>query len=109
MALLGKKKKASRALLRHFRSPDGTVWRVAVRAPSSSNAMVVFHHPDGSTSRKDRYAWHVNYGAEARDVTARLREPEVLEALTEENLVLLYRRSMPISTHVPVPESGKGT
>ena len=102
------KKKRSRAM-RDFRSPDGTVWRVAVRAPSFSNAMVVFHHPDGGTSRRDRYAWHLNFGPEARNVTARLSEPDVLESLTDQDLALLYRRSMPIATDVPIPEAGKGT
>jgi hypothetical protein len=101
-------KKAKRGL-REFRSVDGTPWRVAVRSPGSSNAMVVFHHPAGGTSRRDRYAWHLTSGPEARNVTARLKPEEVLESLTDEDLALLYRRSMPISTPVPIPESGKGT
>src|SRR3712207_2361852 len=101
--------KKGRPGLRDFRSPDGIPWRVAVRAPGSSNAMVVFHHPDGRTSRNDRYAWHVTHGPEARDVVARLDPADVLDSLTERDLVLLYRRSMPIFTSIPVPEAGKGT
>ena len=101
-------KKAKRGL-REFRSPDGIAWRVAVRAPSFSNAMVVFHYPDRNTSRRDRYAWHVTHRPEARDVTARLDPEDILDELTEQDLVLLYRRSMPIATEVPIPEAGKGT
>jgi hypothetical protein len=95
--------------LKDFRSPDGTRWRVGVQAPGSSNAMVVFYHPDGRTSRRDRYAWHLTHDSEARDVTARLRPVDVLESLTDRDLALLYRRSMAISTPIPVPEAGKGT
>ena len=95
--------------MREFRSPDGTAWGVEVRSPTSTNAMVVFHHPDGGTSRRDRYAWHITHGPEARDVVARLEPEQVLDSLTEQDLMLLYRRSMPISTDVPMPEAGKGT
>ena len=107
MALLSRKK--AKRDRRPFRSPDGTAWGVAVRAPSSSNAMVVFHHPDGRTRRNDRYAWHLTHGPEARDPVARLKPEDVLESLTDQDLALLYRRSMPIFTPVPVPEAGKGT
>ena len=95
--------------LKDFRSPDGTPWRVGVQAPSSSNAMVVFHHPAAGTRRLDRYAWYYTVRPEARNVTARLNPDEVLDALTTRDLALLYRRSIPISTPVPVPEAGKGT
>jgi hypothetical protein len=95
--------------LKDFRSPDGTAWRVGVQAPSSSNAMVVFYHPAGGTRRLDRYAWHYTLGPEARNVTARLKPDDVLNVLTDRDLALLYRRSIPISTPVPVPEAGKGT
>ena len=95
--------------LKEFRSPDGTRWRVGVQSPSSSNAMVVFYHPDGRTSRRDRYAWHNTTQPEARDVTARLRPDDVLNALGDRDLALLYRRSMSISPPLPIPEAGKGT
>jgi hypothetical protein len=95
--------------LKDFRSPDGIPWRVGVQAPSSSNAMVVFYHPDGSTSRRDRYAWYNTLAPEARNVTARLKPADVLERLTPRDIALLYRRSFPISTPIPVPEAGKGT
>ncbi len=103
MALLSKKGKRA---LREFRSPDGTAWLVSVQSPSSSNAMVVFNHPDGRTSRRDRYAWYNAIAPEARNVTARLTPADVLAALTQPDLALLYRRSFPISTAVPVPEAG---
>ena len=92
--------------LKEFRSPDGTRWRVGVQSPTASNAMVVFYHPDGRSSRRDRYAWHISAGPEARNVTARLEPDDVLDALEPRALALLYRRSMPISTPVPVPELG---
>jgi hypothetical protein len=101
MASANKKPKRGK---RDFRSTDGIPWRVAVRVPGSSNAMVIFEHPDKSSSSKDRYAWHVTYGPEARNVTARLKPDEVLESLTEQDLTLLYRRSMPVTTAVPLPE-----
>lgn len=93
--------------LKEFRSPDGTQWRVGVQAPGSSNAMVVFYHPGGGTARRDRYSWHNTTGPEARDVSARLVPAQVLEALTDGDLALLYRRSMAISTPVPIPEAGR--
>src|SRR5688500_2377176 len=58
--------------MKTFTSHDGTTWKVDVRMPGASNAMIVFRHPDGSTSRKDRYNWILNEGPEARSVTARL-------------------------------------
>jgi len=92
--------------MREFRGPDGTPWRVEVRAPSFSNAMIVFHHPDASSSSRNRYAWYIWQGPEARNVTARLTPEQVLESLTDAELARLFRRSMPISTARPVAEPG---
>ena len=50
-----------------FRDSDGTTWRIDVRAPSASSAMIVFHYPDAGTSRYDRYAWLQSNGPGARD------------------------------------------
>lgn len=86
---------------RSFVAPDGVRWGVDARAPGSSNLMVVFHHPDARTSRRNRYAWHAWSGEEARDVTARLEPKRVLERLTDEQLATLFRRSMPVSVAVP--------
>jgi hypothetical protein len=93
---------------RTFRGPDGTDWRIEVRAPSSSNAMVVFHHPVGGTSRLNRYAWLQIGGPEARDVTGRADKRKVLESLTDDSLALLFRRSMPITTAAPGPNLATG-
>ena len=93
---------------RPFRGPDGTPWEVEVRAPSPSSAMIVFHHPQGGTSRYNRYAWLQSNGPEARDVTSRLDKGRVLESLTDESLALLFRRSMPISTPMPGPNLAAG-
>jgi hypothetical protein len=72
-----------------------------VQSPSSSNAVVVFHHPNGRTARLDRYAWYQENGTRANDVTARLNPSVVLDRLRDEDLKLLFRRSMPINTRWP--------
>jgi len=92
--------------MKEFRGPDGTPWRVEVRAPSFSNAMLVFRHPDASSSSRNRYAWYIWHGTEARNVTARLTATQVLESLTDADVARLFRRSMPISTARPVAEPG---
>jgi len=83
--------------MRTFQSADGVRWRVDVRLPGASNAMVVFRHPNGRTSRLDRYAWTNIDGPEAKDVTARVDPHDVLERLSESDLALLFRRSMRIA------------
>jgi hypothetical protein len=82
---------------RAFTSPDGVQWGVEARSPGASNIMVVFHYPDASTSRRNRYAWINWHGTEARNVTARLEEKKVLDTLTDADLSRLFRRSMPIA------------
>ncbi len=94
---------------RAFAAPDGVEWNVEVRVPGASNAMVVFLHPDASTTSRNRYAWHVAAGAESRDVTARMTAQQVLESLTDADLVRLFRRSMPISSQVPRLEPAIGS
>ncbi|HVE77467.1 MAG TPA: hypothetical protein VNA89_01325 [Gemmatimonadaceae bacterium] len=84
-------------------SPDGTRWGVAVRSPGSSNAMVVFYHPNGQTARLDRYNWYITHGPEARSVTARLSPAKVLDQLDDRQLARLFRRSMPIHTERKAP------
>lgn len=83
--------------IREFNGPDGTKWRVEVKVPGSSNAMVVFHHPGGRTARLDRYSWHQWHGPESRSVTGSLKKDAVMKVLTPPALSLLFRRSMPIS------------
>jgi hypothetical protein len=65
--------------------------------PGASNAMIVFHHPGGKTARLDRYAWDIWNGPESRSVTSRVGADKIMEALTDEKLKLLFRRSMPVS------------
>src|SRR6476661_7866458 len=72
-----------KSMARTYRSPDGVLWTIEVQNPGSSNAMVVFHHPDGGSSRKDRYNWYISRGPEARSVTSRLAIDKVLGALDD--------------------------
>lgn len=83
--------------MKSYRSPDGVLWLVDVALPGSSNAMVIFRHPNGASSRLDRYNWFLSNGPEARSVTARLEPSIVLESLTDADIARLFRRSMPIS------------
>ena len=80
-----------------YRSTDGTVWRVKISNVGASNAIVLFQHPDGETTRKDRYNWYISKGPEAKSVTSRLDPKKVADALTGEDVELLFRRSMPVS------------
>ena len=59
--------------------------------------MIIFRHPDGRTSRLDRYNWVINQGPEARSVTARLVPAQVLEQLDDASIRRLFARSMPVS------------
>jgi hypothetical protein len=83
--------------MREFRSPDGIIWGVDVTLPGSSNAMVLFRHPNGRSARLDRYNWFLSNGPEARSVTSRLLPKQILESLTDADVARLFRRSMAIS------------
>jgi hypothetical protein len=83
--------------MKTWRSPDGTTWVIDVDMPGSSNAMVLFLHPGGGSSRLDRYNWYISNGPEARSVTSRLSKAKVLESLDDAEIAALYRRSMPVS------------
>ena len=76
---------------------DGTTWGVDVQSPGSSNAVIFFRHPDGRTSRLDRYNWIITNGAESRSVTASLDPEQVLEKLDEPTIKRLFARSMAVS------------
>jgi hypothetical protein len=82
---------------RNYTSPDGVDWVVQVMLPGATNAMIVFEHPDGGSSRRDRYNWVNIAGPGARNVTSRADAAAVLHELTDVQIALLYRRSMPIS------------
>ena len=83
--------------MKTFTAPDGTHWQVIVQSPGSSNAMVVFRHPNGVSSRLDRYNWFISQSPEARSVTSRLVPEKVLEGLAGKTLARLFARSMPVS------------
>lgn len=83
---------------RTFETPDGVKWGIEVRSPSASNAMVVFAYPDAESSRRNRYSWYQWEGDEANVVTARLDPRTVMDRLSDADLKLLFRRSMPIYT-----------
>ena len=89
-------------LRKMYRSPDGTEWNVQVQMPGSSNAMVLFRHPDGSSSHRDRYNWYISTGPEARSVTTRLSPEAVLQQLDPAQLATLFSRSIPVS-RPPIP------
>jgi hypothetical protein len=82
-------------------SPDGTTWTVSVESPGSSNAMIVFRHPDGGSSRLDRYNWVITHGPESRSVTSRLSVDAVLDDLDAGTITRLFQRSMPVSRQDP--------
>jgi hypothetical protein len=88
--------------MKTYQSPDGVLWGVKVDLPGSSNAMVIFRHPDGGSSRKDRYNWYISRGPEARSVTSRLSKDKVMAALDETTLAQLFRRSMRVSRPDPL-------
>jgi hypothetical protein len=97
------------AKTRTFTGPDGTSWKVEIQSPGSSNAMVLFRHPDARTTRLDRYAWYITHGAEAHDVTARLDRGRVLDSLGDADVQRLFRRSMPVSTDRRKPAKAPNT
>jgi hypothetical protein len=88
--------------MKTYKSPDGTIWNVDVKSPGSSNAMVVFRHPDALSSRLDRYNWYISNGPESRSVTSRLSPEKVLEHLNASEIAALFRRSMPVSRPDPL-------
>ena len=83
---------------RTYTSPDGTSWTVEIVLPGATNAMIMFEHLDGATSRRDRYNWVNIAGPGARNVTSRAEAAAVMRELTDAQIALLFRRSMPIST-----------
>ena len=81
--------------MRAFQSPDGVTWKVLVQLPSHSGAMLIYQHPDGQSSKLDRYAW-IN-SETTTDPRERLAAKSVLDALTDADLARLFRRSMMVS------------
>jgi hypothetical protein len=83
--------------MKTYTAPDGITWGVTVQAPGASNAMVLFRHPDGGSSRLDRYNWILNQGPEARSVTARVVPDKMLNQLQPDEIARLFARSIPVS------------
>jgi hypothetical protein len=83
--------------MREYRSPDGLNWKVVVKLPSHSSAMLIFQHPDGRSSAGDRYAWMNVSGATALNPRERLQAKALLDGLTDADLARLFRRSMQVS------------
>jgi hypothetical protein len=94
--------------MKEFRSPDGIAWKVDAVLPGSSNAMVLFRHPDGESARLDRYNWFISRGPEARSVTSRLSPERVMEQLDETAIARLFARSMPVSRPAHEPHLSLG-
>lgn len=95
-------------MTRRYRAPDGVEWGVEVALPGSSNAMVVFRHPDGGSARRDRYNWYISHAPEARSVTSRLSPKRVLEEIDDVSLGRLFARSMPVSRPAIEPNLALG-
>lgn len=88
---------AKRKFERTFTDIDGKTWQVQVQLAGSSNAMVVFRLAGAPDSRQDRYAWFNSDSPEARSVTSHLNPSDILHALTDSALALLFRKSMLIA------------
>lgn len=88
--------------MKPFQTADGTLWGVEFELPGSSSANVVFHHPDPSTSRKDRYARLDWRGPEAANVAARLDIARVRATISDAMIADLFQRSMPVGFGAPV-------
>jgi hypothetical protein len=82
---------------RTYVGADGTTWAIDVRNPGSSNALVVFSHPDPRRTRESRYAHYIWQGVEAQNVSGRIDPVAVLALLDDAALARLFRRSMPIA------------
>ena len=83
--------------MRTYQSPDGIRWKVVVQLPSHSSAMLVYQHPDGQSSKLDRYAW-IN-SMQVTDPGERLAAKDVMERLTDQDIARLFRRSLMISAN----------
>ena len=57
--------------------------------------MLVYQHPDGQSSKLDRYAW-IN-SATTTDPRESLTSKDVMDRLTDEEVARLFRRSMMVS------------
>lgn len=84
---------------RVYVAPDGTPWRVEMKNPGASNAQLVFHHPDPTRTRENRYAHYLARGPESQNVTGLIDTDAALENLDDAAVARLFRRSMVIAGH----------
>src|SRR3569832_578927 len=93
-----------------YTAHDGVTRNDIVQSPGSSNAKILFRHPDGQSSRLDRYKWIISRGPESRSVTARLDPKKILEGLDAGTIMRLFQRSMLVSRKDPLkgPEPARG-
>ena len=75
---------ATKLTKREYQTPDGIRWNVVVQLPSHSSAMLVYQHPDGQSSKLDRYAW-IN-SMQVMDPRERLSAKDVMERLTDDDI-----------------------
>ena len=94
--------------MRTYRASDGTVWGVEIVLPGSSNAMMLFRHPDGRSSHGDRYNWYISKASESRSVTSRLSPQKVLDEIDDVSVGRLFARSMPVSRPAIEPNLALG-
>ena len=87
---MAKKKKFERT----FTDLEARNWMVDVKLAGSSNAMVVFQLVGAPNAQQDRYAWFNSDSAEARSVTSHLNASDILRSFTDDQLALLFRKSM---------------
>ena len=79
---------------RSWMSADGMQWKVEVQLAGASSALVVWKNSDRHV---DRYVTWQAPEPEARSVTARLGERDVLSRLSDAAVARLFRRSAPVS------------
>jgi hypothetical protein len=85
--------------MREYQSSDGLTWKVDVRLPSHSSAMLAFQHPDGRSSALDRYAWINAPLATTKDPRDRISAKTFMDSLSDAEIARLFRRSMPVSAN----------
>jgi len=82
---------------RSFTDVEARTWKVEVKLAGSSNAMIVFRLAGAPNARQDRYAWFNSDSPDARSVTSHLDASDILRSLTDDQLALLFRKSMLIA------------
>ena len=82
--------------MRSFAASDGATWKVDVKLPSHSSALLVFQHTAGQSVAGDRYAWLNVNSARVSDPRERLSAKDLLEGMSDAEILRLFRRSMAV-------------